>query len=170
MSTNRKGNIFGSMHRERNTSQSKIEVKQAMEKEWWCSNGNTVIFIRITSDKNIAMQVLQTTIAIKMVNLLRSMLQLRIAVTTTWDSHWQEGKMSQEKGEDLIVESPLHDEQVIDPILLMDIVTKKSVVVSMEICEKNPINTIIDGGLGVNWLPEDTWKHFDKTTIWPPTF
>ena len=32
------------------------------------------------------------------------------------------------------------------------------------------IYTIIDGGSGVNVLPEDVWKKLGQPTLWPPTF
>ena len=43
-------------------------------------------------------------------------------------------------------------------------------VVEMEIMGCKLTNTIVDGGLGVNVLPEETWKAIGKPTLWPPTF
>ena len=31
-------------------------------------------------------------------------------------------------------------------------------------------DTVIDGGSGVNVLPEETWKQLGQLTLWPPIF
>lgn len=43
-------------------------------------------------------------------------------------------------------------------------------VVEMEIMGCKLANDIVDGGSGVNVLPEETWKTLRKPTLWPPTF
>ena len=43
-------------------------------------------------------------------------------------------------------------------------------VVEMGILGTVLTETIVDGGSGVNVLPEDTWKRLGQPTLWPPTF
>lgn len=43
-------------------------------------------------------------------------------------------------------------------------------VVEMEIMGCKLSNTIVDGGLGVNVLPDETLKALRKPTLWSPTF
>lgn len=43
-------------------------------------------------------------------------------------------------------------------------------VVEMGILGTILMDTIVDGGFGVNVLPEDTWKKLGKLTLWPPMF
>lgn len=43
-------------------------------------------------------------------------------------------------------------------------------LVEIEIIGCKLTNTTVDGGLGVNVLPEETWKALGEPTLWPPTF
>ena len=58
----------------------------------------------------------------------------------------------------------------IDPMLLTLMTGRHSTVVEMGILGKVLTDTIVDGGSGVNVLPEDTWKKLGKPTLWPPAF
>ena len=70
----------------------------------------------------------------------------------------------------MVPEPPPYGEQTIDPVLLTANIKKMPAVVHMEIRGNILTNTIVDGGSGVNVLPEDTWKSLGKPTLWPPTF
>ena len=57
-----------------------------------------------------------------------------------------------------------------DPMLLALSSKCHPTVVEMGILETMLTDTIVDGGSGVNVLPEDTWKRLGQPTLWPPTF
>lgn len=77
-------------------------------------------------------------------------------------------------GENLPKSSPERTPEVVaetsDPMLLAVSIGRKPAVVEMEILGMRLSNTIVDGGSGVNVLPEETWKCLGKPTLWPPTF
>lgn len=47
---------------------------------------------------------------------------------------------------------------------------KYPTIIEMAILGTILIDTIVDGGSGVNVLPEATWKKLGKPTLWLPTF
>ena len=57
-----------------------------------------------------------------------------------------------------------------DPMLLALTTGRLPAVVAMGILGTVLTNTIVDGGSGVNVLPEDIWKKLGQPTLWPPTF
>lgn len=65
---------------------------------------------------------------------------------------------------------PPHGEQVVDLMILVVNMQKKSTIVRMKILGMTLTNTIVDGGSRVNVLPEDRWMFLGKPTLWPPTF
>ena len=56
-----------------------------------------------------------------------------------------------------------------DPMLLALTAGRHPAVVEMGILGNVLIDTIVDGGSGMNVLSEDTWKKLGKPT-WPPAF
>ena len=57
-----------------------------------------------------------------------------------------------------------------DQILLALTSGRNPAVVEMGILGHVLTDTIIDGGSGVNVLPEETWKKLGQPTLWPPQF
>ena len=57
-----------------------------------------------------------------------------------------------------------------DPMLLALTSERNPVVIEMGILGTVLLDTIVDGGSGVNVLPEDTWKKLGQPTLWPPRF
>ena len=57
-----------------------------------------------------------------------------------------------------------------DPMLLALTTGRHPAVVEMGILGAVLTDTIVDGGSGVNVLPEDVWKKLGQPTLWPPTF
>ena len=57
-----------------------------------------------------------------------------------------------------------------DPMLLALTTGRHLAVVEMGILGTVLTDTIIDGGSGVNVLPEDVWKKLGQVTLWPSTF
>ena len=57
-----------------------------------------------------------------------------------------------------------------DSMLLALSSRRHPAVVEMGILGTVLTDTIVDGGSGVNVLPEDTWKRLGQPTLWPPTF
>ena len=57
-----------------------------------------------------------------------------------------------------------------NPMLLVLTSGRHLAVVEMGILGTVLSDTIVDGGSGVNVLPEDTWKKLGQPTLWPPTF
>ena len=55
-------------------------------------------------------------------------------------------------------------------LMLLSLTFGHTVVVKMGILGMVLTDTIVDGGSGVNVLPEDTWKKLGQPTLWPPTF
>lgn len=108
----------------------------------------------ITLQKNITRQVLQSTVPIKVVDLI---LELRNAIVSR-ENEMVHAMAQLEFGEneDPIIEPLLLGDQVIGPMLLIVNMPKKPTVVNMEILGRNLANTIVDGGFGVNILLENT--------------
>jgi hypothetical protein len=57
-----------------------------------------------------------------------------------------------------------------NPMLLALTSGRHPTVIEMGILGTVLSDTIVDGGSGVNVLPEDTWKKLGQPTLWPPTF
>lgn len=62
------------------------------------------------------------------------------------------------------------EESKIDPMLLALNTGRHPAVVEMGILGILLIDTIVDGGSGVNVLLEETWKKLGQSTLWLPTF
>ena len=57
-----------------------------------------------------------------------------------------------------------------DLMLLALMTGSHPAVVEMGILGIVLTDTIVDGGSGVNVLPEDIWKKLGQPTLWPPIF
>ena len=112
------------------------------------------------AEQNIVRQILQTEVPVKISDLLLTMPQLRTAIL----NHTPFQQATEDTGRD---NSPT---TATDPMLLALTTGRHPAVVEMGILGNVLTDTIVDGGSGVNVLPEDTWKKLGKPTLWPPAF
>lgn len=108
---------------------------------------------------NIVRQVLETTIPVKIYDLLETLPQLQVALTQGANLKGTTSKKEKEG-----------EVQTKDNTLFTIGMVRTPAVVEMEILGCKLSNTIIDGGSSINVLSEETWKEIGKPTLWPSTF
>ncbi len=87
--------------------------------------------------------------------------QLRLALTNIAPIAKLAGEQGREK------ESRAHGEG----LMLLALTSRwHPAVVKMKILGTVLTDRIVDGGSGVNVLPEDTWKRLGQLMLWPPPF
>lgn len=116
---------------------------------------------RSEGETNIINQLLQVEIPVKMKDLLESMPHLRATLL--------------QSAIIIPVGQPIHGkdnlgETAADSLTLTINNGRHPAVVEMGILGTILTDTIVDGGSGVNVLPEETWKKLGKPTLWPSTF
>lgn len=116
---------------------------------------------RFIPETNIIRQIIEVTIPVKIVDLLETLPRLQVAMTqggSTKEEHPKEdGKEKAKVGKGTNT-------------LFTIGMGRTPNVVEMEIMGCKLTNAILDKGLAVNVLPEETWKALGKPTLWPPTF
>lgn len=143
------------------------EVEREMSEEWRKpAPDKTTNTMRTDSETTIMKQLRQTTVPVRVVDLLQTLPQLRIAINQVEETK-KEGKTLNHKEE---MEGRNHAKETNDPMLMTVGVGRTPAVVEMEILGFRLTNTIVDGGSAVNVLPEETWKTLGRPTLWPPAF
>ena len=145
------------------------EEKRRLEEAWTEIEKATQTKIKNTpgtslqncAEQNIVRQILQTEIPIKLNDLILTMPQLRTALVNMALMAKSIEEPRKEKGSGTSTE---------DPLLLSLTSGRHSVIVEMGILGTVLTDMIVDGGSGVNVLPEDTWKKLGQPTLWPPQF
>ena len=117
--------------------------------------------MRNCAEQNIIRQILQTEIPIKLNDLILTMPQLWTVLTNMAPT----AKLTKEQGKEKGSRT-----SSVDPMLLSLTSEQHPAVVEMGILGTVLSDTIVDGGSGVNILPEDTWKKLGQLTLWPLTF
>lgn len=139
--------------------QARTELEKQMETEKLQTKDTVDTSKRNLAKQNIIRQVMQMEVPMKLNDLL-TMPQLRTAILNMTPL----SKAMEETGKDSSRVTAT------DPMLLALTTGRHLAVVEMGILGTVLTDTIVDGGSGVNVLPEDIWKKLGQPTLWPPTF
>lgn len=139
------------------TQANKEEIEKAMKapKERWemaTASG------RREAEQNILRQMLQLKVPVKLQDLLQTMPNLGTTLL---------GNLATQPN---TTHTGILSGSATDPMILAVNSGRYPAVVEMGILGTILIDTIVDGGSGVNVLPKATWKKLGKPTLWPPTF
>lgn len=75
------------------------------------------------------------------------------------------------QGRKMVIKMFYQKEQpMMEPMLFIIGIGRTPTIVEIEILGRKLTNAIVDGGSGVNVLPEVTWQALGKPMLWPPTF
>lgn len=147
----------------RTEKQRMTEAREEIERAMKAQRGETHESSRpycTDAERNIVRQMLQMEVPVKLEDLLHSIPQLGTMLLGT--------KVDKPKPRDM--DAPILGSSATNPVVLTVNNGRHPAVVEMGILGTILTDTIVDGGSGVNVLPEDTWKKLGKPTLWPPTF
>ena len=143
----------------RKFEEARVEIEKASHVEISQLKDTTNTSARNSAEQNIVRKILQTEVPVKLNDLLLTMSQLRSALTNIGPVLRSLGE--QGRGKEIATGGE-------DQMLLALTSGRHPAVVEMGILGHVLTDTIVDGGFGVNVLPEETWKKLGQPTLWPP--
>ncbi|XP_059068990.1 uncharacterized protein LOC131859364 [Cryptomeria japonica] len=120
------------------------------------NSGEATSTSQTKGEENILRQNLQMEVPMRFQDLLETMPHLKMAILNVVPTQSYQAKKA--------------EISIVDPMLLVVNSGRHPAVVEMGILGTTLMDTFVDGGSGVNVLPEEKWKKLGNPTLWPPTF